>query len=242
MARLYLFVEGRTEQAFADTVLSPHLANYGVYMHPAVEVAHARRQGRVHRGGGRAYLPMRNDIDRFTKQEKARDVYFSTLIDLYAIAPDFPGLAQAERLRADPYKRVQALQESWAADFPDPRFIPFIALHEFETYLLVHPEEFELFYSDQPQKIAELRKLVDAFTSPELINDGPETAPSKRIIAQFPDYKNAKAAIGPSIAELIGLSRIRQRCSHFAGWLSRLEKLGENTLSGLGPETGVPGA
>ena len=33
MARLYLFAEGQTEQTFADTVLKPHLANFGVYMH-----------------------------------------------------------------------------------------------------------------------------------------------------------------------------------------------------------------
>ena len=30
MPRLYLFAEGWTEQTFASTVLSPHLANHGV--------------------------------------------------------------------------------------------------------------------------------------------------------------------------------------------------------------------
>ena len=28
-----MFVEGITEQVFADTVLKPHLANHGVYLH-----------------------------------------------------------------------------------------------------------------------------------------------------------------------------------------------------------------
>ena len=32
--------------------------------------AHARKKGRVHRGGGRRYAPMRNDIARFLAQEK----------------------------------------------------------------------------------------------------------------------------------------------------------------------------
>lgn len=36
MPRLYLFAEGLTELAFADTVLKPHLAKSRVYPHPAV--------------------------------------------------------------------------------------------------------------------------------------------------------------------------------------------------------------
>ena len=32
MARLHFFVEGQTEQTFADTLLKRHLANFGVYM------------------------------------------------------------------------------------------------------------------------------------------------------------------------------------------------------------------
>ena len=50
MPRLYLFAEGQTEQTFADTVLKPHLANVGVYLHPAVLIAHAKKKGKVHRG------------------------------------------------------------------------------------------------------------------------------------------------------------------------------------------------
>ncbi len=46
MARLYLFAEGQTEQTFASTVLVPHLARFGVYLHPPVLVAHARKKGR----------------------------------------------------------------------------------------------------------------------------------------------------------------------------------------------------
>lgn len=230
MARLYLFVEGRTEQTFADTVLRPHLALNGVYMQPAVQIAHARRRGIVHRGGGRKYHPMRNDIVRFTRQESGGDVFFSSLIDLYAIAPDFPGLAEAERFRSDPYQRVQSLELAWAADIPDRRFIPFLALHEFETYLLVKPEEFEMFYPGEAARIRRLCQVRDSKSSPELINDGPQTAPSKRIISEFPDYERAKAALGPQVAELTGLQAIRDCCPHFDDWMNRLEGLGSNAL------------
>jgi len=73
--------------------------------------------------------------------------------------------------------------------------------------------------------LAALQTIVDARITPELINDGPHSAPSKRIIAEFPDYKRAKSVEGPQMAELIGLDVIRNKCPHFAAWLSQLEKL-----------------
>lgn len=96
MARLYLFAEGQTEQTFADLVLKPHLANLGVYLQGPVLIAHAKKKRIVHRGGGRNYLPMKNDIRRLLAQEKSKKVFFTTMIDLYAIHAEFPGLAEAE--------------------------------------------------------------------------------------------------------------------------------------------------
>ncbi len=78
MARLHLFAEGQTEQTFADTVLRPHLADFGVYMHNPVLIAHARKKGKVHRGGGRNFQAMQNDIVRFLKQESGGKVYMTT--------------------------------------------------------------------------------------------------------------------------------------------------------------------
>ena len=62
MPRLHMFVEGTTEQVFADTVLKPHLANCGVYLHEPMLVAHARKKGHVHRGGGMRFRTMHNDL------------------------------------------------------------------------------------------------------------------------------------------------------------------------------------
>ena len=82
------------------------------------------------------------------------------------------------------------------------------------------------FYDDQAKEIARLKAIADDHTSPELINDGEQTAPSKRIIDALPDYEYAKAIVGPQVAELIGLDVIRGKCAHFSAWLSRLEQLG----------------
>jgi hypothetical protein len=229
MARLYLLAEGQTEQTFADIVLKPHLANIGVYLHHPVLIAHARKKGTVHRGGGRNYEPMKNDILRLLSQEKGRDVFFTTMIDLYAIHANFPGLDNAEAFRHMPHKRVEYLEQAFAEDVGDSRFLPYIQLHEYEAYLFADPSCFEYFYDHHKNQIAALQAIADAHANPELIDDGQHTAPSKRIISQLSDYEVAKSALGPQVAELIGLNTIRSKCPHFARWLTRLEQLGRQS-------------
>lgn len=225
MARLYLFAEGQTEQTFANQVLRDHLSRHEIYLQNAILIAHTKKKGRVHRGGGRKYLPMKNDILRFLAQEKAADVFFTTMIDLYAIPPDFPGLQEADKLHHLPQERVELLEARFAEDIGDRRFVPYIQLHEYEAYLFADPSCFEFFYDHHANEIAALQSIADGHTTPELIDDGQHTAPSKRIIAQLPDYEGAKPLVGPQVAELIGLDVIRNKCPHFSAWLTRLEQL-----------------
>jgi len=226
MPRLYLFAEGQTELTFADKVLKPHLAGWGVYLHPPVLIAHAKKKGKVHRGGGRKFAPMKNDILRFLAQEKGTDVFFTTMIDLYAIAPDSPGMAEADKLRHLPVQRVELLEQAFAAEIRDSRFVPYIQLHEYEAYLFSDPNCFAYFYDHHEKQIAALQAIADDYATPELINDGQHSAPSKRISAELPDYLDAKPAVGSQVAELIGLEVIRSKCPHFAAWITRLERLG----------------
>lgn len=226
MVRLYLFAEGQTEQTFANMVLKPHLANFRVYMQNPVLIAHARKRGIVHRGGGRNFIAMQNDIKRLLKQESTRRVFFTTMIDLYGIHAGFPGVEGAETLRSDPYKRVEFLEKSWGARVSDSRFIPYIQLHEFEAYLFSDVSQFGFFFENASNRIVALKKILDDAQSPERIDDGQHTAPSKRIIQQFPDYKDMKPIVGPQMAKRIGVENIRYMCSHFGNWLEQLENLG----------------
>lgn len=226
MARLYLFAEGQTEQTFADILIQPHLAQYQVFI-KTILIAHAKKNGKVHRGGGRNYLPMKNDILRFIKQEKSADVFFTTMIDLYAIHPDFPGLDEANLAYQNPVERVEFLEKKFAEDIDNPRFIPYIQLHEYEAYLFSDPNCFEYLYPEETNKIQRLQQIANQYQTPEFINDGQETAPSKRIIAEFPDYQKAKRTFGPQLAQEIGLPTIRSRCFHFDQWLLKLESLGK---------------
>ena len=231
MARLYLFAEGPTEQTFADTVLKPHLANCGVFMQGPILIAHAREKGRVHRGGGRNFTAMQNDIKRLLKQESGNEVFFTTMIDLYALHSNFPGLDEAEKLRNTPYNQVETLERSWFDETSDDRFIPFIQLYEFEAYLFSDVSQFAFFFDNADSKISALQRVVDGVQSPELINDGQHTAPSKRINGQFSEYEGSKTRVGPQMAERIGLENIRSKCPHFKAWIERLESLGAGPVS-----------
>ena len=225
MARLHLFAEGTTELVFARNVLVPHLAGCGVYLHNPVLLAYARKKRRTHRGGGRRFRPMQNDIERRLKEDQGPDVYYTTMIDLYALHHDFPGREDAERFRNRPYDRVESLETSWGKETNDRRFVPFIQLHEFEAYLFTELVKFEEFFDHSSRGIKELQKVADTVASPELIDDGQHTAPSKRITAQFPTYERLKTTVGPQMARLIGLQKIRSVCPHFDAWIGRLEQL-----------------
>lgn len=225
MARLYLFAEGPTEQTFADIVLKPHLAKRGVRMHSPILVANAYKKGQFHRGGSRNFDAMQRDIGYSLKKDPVHDVFFTSMIDLYALPKNFPALEKHNTI-TNPYKRVEALEELWAEKTNDARFIPYIQLHEYEAYLFVDISKLSFFYQDDAA-IRKLQRVVNEVGgSPELIDDGRHTAPSKRITKWLPKYASEKVIVGPQTAERIGLSNIRRKCPHFAKWLERLENLG----------------
>ena len=59
--------------------------------------------------------------------------------------------------------------------------------------------------------------------SPEDVNDGPDTAPSKRLERLLPGY--SKPLHGPLATEGAGLAALREACPRFDGWVRRLESL-----------------
>jgi hypothetical protein len=232
MVRLYFYVEGQTEQEYAARVLRPHLAGFGVQVMGAVLAASGRKHGQVFRGRGRRYQPMRNDLERLLKQDAHSDVRFTTMFDLYALHAEFPGWEEAEKQRHIPRERVLTLERAFAADVSDHRFIPHIQLFEFETILLCNPDHFALVYKGSDTGIAALRAVVAEATSPELVNDGENTAPSKRIIGQFPQYIGQKTTVGVELASCVGIDTTRALCPHFGRWLTTLESLGSSTAVG----------
>ncbi len=225
MIQLLFYVEGQTEQGYVNKVLSPHLTRLGVQVLGPVLAASGKRHGRTHRGGGKSYGAMRKELGNLLKQHNRPNVRFTTMFDLYALYAGFPGRDEAEKIRHLPYDRVRALEAAFAADVNDPRFLPHLQLHEFETILLCDLDSFALEFTDAERGIAALKAAVVEAGSPELVNDGVQTAPSWRIRAHFPDYKGLKKTTGVELAECVGLETTRRLCPHFDAWLRTLEAL-----------------
>jgi hypothetical protein len=221
--RLNLTVEGRTEQAFAMNVLAPHLAFHGVYLSKPRCTALCKKKGITHRGGLDTYLAFENDIIRWLKQDSGVDILFSTMIDLYALPNDFPGFEEATQIQ-DFIKRVEYLENALQLKIGDKRFIPYIQLHEYEALLLTDPEALLSWYPKENRAVQNLINLCTRYATPEEIDD--QNPPSKRIIQEISQYKGAKSSTGPIVAQKIGLSKIRDKCPHFATWITNLEKLG----------------
>ncbi len=218
--RVNAIVEGRTEEAFVGKLVSPFLANFGVYVNGR-SVQTGQHRGRTYRGGMTTFEKAKADIERWLRQD--RSAYVTTMFDLYALPSDFPGMTQVST--TDPYEKAKFLERSLAAAIGNPRFLPYIQLHEFEGLLFSDVEAIHsVMELDNPRsQLRRLRAVRREFKSPEHINDGKHTAPSKRLEDWYPGYQ--KTLHGILIAEEIGLDRMRRECVHFNEWLSTLEVL-----------------
>ncbi len=156
------------------------------------------------------------------KQDGAWDSWFTTMVDFYRIPKDFPGFA-ASKDTGDRYERIRWLENKFKEDLGYPRFLPYIQLHEFESLLFADPSNFTLAFPGCDAQIAALCAIRDREANPELIDDGPETHPSKRIGDLLPQY--VKPSAGPLIAKQIGLMVLQRECSHFAEWMQSLRSI-----------------
>lgn len=222
--RLNCVVEGQTEETFVNLVLKPYLSGRGVWANARC-VRTRRTQTAVYRGGLGNYAVPKRDISSWLREDQNADVIFTTMFDLYALPTDFPGYGSARRI-IDPLLRVAALESALASDVNDPRFIPYIQLHEFEALVLADPVKLDGEFPNHAGPIANLTKMAGKFLSPEHVDDGSETSPSNRIINEIPEYKGRKASSGPLVVQRIGLPLLSQKCKHFGEWLARLEALG----------------
>lgn len=196
-----------------------------VYTLPVGEKDHHHVYGL---GRQRKYLGekgVRKFICNTIKHRQGKNVYFTTLFDLYALPNDFPGKAANIRNPAHPSPYVIALEAAFRLDIDYYRFIPYLQLHEYETMLFADPDAFRKSFENCEDEIQELKGIAGSEQSIEHINDGTDTAPSKRIFDVIPEYKGRKSSAGPDIAVFIGLATIRAKCPHVHSWLVQLENL-----------------
>ena len=224
--RLHFIVEGQTEEAFINRVLVPYLTSHEVWGNVRCVMTSKKRKV-VYRGGVISYTMVKNDITLWMKEDQNSDVAFTTMFDLYALPSDFPCYDEARKIN-DVYKRVEMLEQAISKDIQHPRFIPYIQLHEFEALIFADPQKLDWEFFSHDRAIKSLINMTASVHSPELIDDGNSTAPSKRIIQEIPEYEGMKVSAGPLVVEKIGLRTLRQKCPHFAQWLEKLESFNQD--------------
>lgn len=218
-AEVVVLVEGKTEQIFTQSILSPYLASKNVYITPIV----ISKPGQ--KGGDVKFARVKNDIGLHLKQRK--DTFLTLFIDYYGIKGDWPGLKKAKK-QSLPSRKAEIINAATMDQVkglfsdcrPETRFIPYVAMHEFEAMLFSDPKILaESLGVQQPQ----IDKILKECGEPENIDDSPYSAPSKRLETISLRFK--KTATGIAIAKAIGLNKIRAQCPIFNTWLSEIETL-----------------
>lgn len=223
MNRVVVVVEGLTEQVFIRNVLAPQLALHDVMIT-------ARLVGKPGRKGGVGpYNRARRDILAVLRQDTA--VFCTTMFDYYGMPHTWP---KRHLTATAPFEKraflieeaiLQDIAQEMGSDFQPRRFMPYIQMHEFEALLFSDPDALAQ-TMQQPDMAATLRAIEAQFDSPEMINDHFETAPSKRLEKLFPSYN--KVLSGTLAAQRIDFATMRQKCTHFSAWLTKLERLGRD--------------
>ena len=213
-------VEGKTEQVFVEMVLKPYLAEKMIF----IQATQASKPGQ--KGGDVKFSRVINDIRDHLKQRN--DTYVTTLVDYYGIKewPGLDSLAQnltpsqiADHLNAATKHQVVS---DFANQQAERRFIPYIAVHEFEALLFSNSA---ILASELGVDEDQVKNVLAECGEPEAINNGKETAPSKRLDNWSPNGKFAKTTAGIAIAQQIGITQMREQCPLFHAWLAQFEAL-----------------
>ncbi|MCX7048176.1 MAG: DUF4276 family protein [Candidatus Sumerlaeota bacterium] len=140
------------------------------------------------------YSRVRPDILAYLKD---RSGYFcATFFDYYALGTDFPKKSEASHFRLASDKSALML-------FSDPSRMA-AGLY-------------------MPNLTPALAKIRKSFPTPEEIDDGRSTAPSKRLENLIPGYD--KEAGGNLAALSVGLEAMEKECPHFRRWLEWLRAI-----------------
>ena len=218
MSRVYVIVEGQTEEAFVGAVLAPALWDVDVYLSPIVIGALGQRGGRV------TFDRVVEHLERQLKQDAA--AYCTTLLDYYGRGRGWPTVPPGVPAHVAVELMQRAVVDRLRTELPpsarvDLRLIPYLQLHEFEALLFSDPIAFASALN-RPDLAGPFTAIRDAVTTPEDINDGLTTAPSKRIAQLHAGYPKRKPRLGTLAAQAVGLSAMRRECPRFSRWFDAL--------------------
>ncbi len=215
---VHAVVEGKTEQTFIEKVLKGYLAAKNIF----ITASQISKPGQ--KGGDVKYSRAEKDIGHFLKQRP--DIYITQFFDYYGLK-EWPNKEQINRQSHTEIAQLlndgalQALRGKFPDINVDERYIPFMAMHEFEALLF---SDVAILAEAINVEANVIQTILDQCGEPETINNSRETAPSKRLDA-LKVGKFKKTVEGIAIAEQIGIDAIRKQCPLFNEWLNKLEAL-----------------
>lgn len=219
MIRVHVICEGQTEVSFIKNLLQGGFALKNIGLQPAL----VGKPG--HKGGNVNWDRLFVDIRNFLRSDKA--AYCTTFFDYYGLSSNFPGKQDGQNFTdiTDKAKAVEdalskVLAEKLGSDAQ--RFIPYVQMYEFEGLLFSDPTAFAKGIEKRSLS-KQFGDIRNSFDTPEMINDSPNTAPSKRIKGLVDEYD--KPRMGLQAASEIGIGKIRKECSLFHSWLTHIESL-----------------
>jgi hypothetical protein len=218
MTRLLMLVEGTSEEIFVEKILAPHLEKFGVYV-KATGVVSKRLASGGKFTGGNLWSNVKLSLHPLLADSNA---WVTTLLDFYGLPNDFPGVSGLTLATGSARSRAQYVQQTLFEAMGEPqRFIPFLALHEFEAWYFACPAKVANYYG-KPSVAELMKQAVHEFGGPENINHGKETHPSKRLESYGMSFRKTT---GVAVLKDIGIEAIRVTCPHFNEWVTHLEKL-----------------
>lgn len=213
MKRLYVYCEGQTEESFVKKLLQPHFIQKDIYVIPIICRTKEGPQ-EIHKGGVVEYNKVVKEIKRYCKEHANETV--TSFIDYYGLK-NYPEI----QFKSSKYDLIEELERILKNDVNCDNFIPYISLHEFESLLFSDPNEFKYLSEVAVNTFNEI--LEEFNNNPEFINNGKDTAPSKRILKAINNY--GKIIDGTRIAQHISLNKIKEKCYHFSQWINKMENI-----------------
>jgi len=208
--KVIIIVEGQTEEEFVNESLCPWLNSRGIYDVRAIKI----RTSQTGKGGSANYLKFKNEVLRLLTQQK--DVLVTSLLDFFRLPTSFPQYEEAQKM-SDVERRVAFLENALAVGINAERFLPYIQLHEFEALLFTKIEGFRALPGLDLKQVAEIESVIETYPNPELINNNPQTAPSKRLEQIYPGYE--KVLHGNFVILENTFPSLLEKCPRFRNWV-----------------------
>lgn len=225
---LNILCEGQTEEKFVKEVLKPYCATKNIVVKSRLLVTSKKKNAK---GGLLSFKQAKMDLSLWMREVAHRNSethFFTTMFDFYALPDDFPGLPESSAI-TDPYIRIANIEKSFEQNINAKNFIPYIQLHEFEALMFCDIKRLIVEYPKCNKEIEALENVLNKYNgNPELINNNPETAPSKRIIAAIEGkhkYNYNKPRSGAVVTASIGIDTLILSCSHFRHWIDNITSI-----------------